>query len=943
MEGGIRLQLFLLVSLICHTQCIKILHSFRDPGGNILQKLVIDDQTGNVFLGALNRLHKLDPDLNIVQSASTGPRLDNVECPPPLLPCDKPKTQLNSQIKGLVIDSASNSLILCSSLFHGSCQTLALNNITNVKKFFHKPLVPNDHHSCYMFLAPSINNTQALYIATAYSDLGDAAYRDLVPSISSRSLDNLDFIHRDTEGSTKLEILKEYRESFIVRQLYGFQNGGFVYFITLQRENPGSQKIVSRINRLCQQDRYFRSFVEIPIKCQKSDSDSYDVVQNAYFTNGKLYVIFSNTVSSAGAKKSTFCEYDIQDIDLEFNETVRNCYKAVGNFGPEHYKKIEPCPPLIFGSVDFCGESGEWKDYSAIEGSKPISATPLHFFTSDKPTAIFVHPEGNHRYAYIGTQDGHVIKLRFENGQVNQLFKITHSVGDIILQITNHPQSNLLYILGSHKLSVLSLNHCDDLTSCDECMNDGDETCGWCVMDNRCTTKELCQSSVITPPWLSRTDQSCASISSLQPSSLSYKKFINGGDSRQIKFQVNKLKFESNRNLNCLFINGEKHDNTMAILDQKENTITCPLPRQLPTIPQGKDHEDLELQFHVEGKMIVKRDVSVFDCQGNNNCTSCSTSQFNCHWCPVSHSCVEQSESCPQGDSIKVNDRCPRLETAASDTDILVHSGELKTISVQVRALEANQRSNLKCHFDLSGQVQTVSAKISSSTLTCETIKLAYADDIPYIVAGFKVTWGQQNHPLDNPQRMNVRIYKCASMVTNCGKCLSLDVEYECGWCEDQCSLQKKCQKSWLDQSETCPNPQILRYSPSKGPVKGKTEIQVNGINLGKEISDILGQVTVAGLPCDVMQEHYEPSSSFKCEVKGVTSAKSGTVKVVVNNKYTAESDTVFEFVDPVLNHVDPKQGLMSGGTRVLIKGNNLDVGSDTQVIVGGNSVPVIK
>ena len=62
-----------------------------------------------------------------------------------------------------------------------------------------------------------------------------------------------------------------------------------------------------------------------------------------------------------------------------------------------------------------------------------------------------------------------------------------------------------------------------------------------------------------------------------------------------------------------------------------------------------------------------------------------------------------------------------------------------------------------------------------------------------------------------------VRIYKCEAMVTNCGQCLTMGPDYECGWCtadEPQCSLQSECPaSSWLDRSSTCPEPQIHRVS----------------------------------------------------------------------------------------------------------------------------------
>ena len=47
------------------------------------------------------------------------------------------------------------------------------------------------------------------------------------------------------------------------------------------------------------------------------------------------------------------------------------------------------------------------------------------------------------------------------------------------------------------------------------------------------------------------------------------------------------------------------------------------------------------------------------------------------------------------------------------------------------------------------------------------------------------------------------------------------------------------------------------------GPVLGGTTITVNGTNLGKVVEDLVGGVTVAGVPCEVRQENYVASMRF--------------------------------------------------------------------------------
>lgn len=236
---GVTLTLVLLVmTMPPASRALETLLTFRDPEGNPFQQLAIDDLTGSVYVGATNRLHRLTPGLSLLQSAATGPREDNPDCPPPLLPCSEPKTLRDGVTKGLVVDYSDGTLILCTTLYHGSCQKLALANITHVARLIHKPLVPNDASaSCVLFIGPGPGTAeprQALYVGAEYSSLGSKAYRDLVPSVSSRELSDLELSFRDKDGGTKKAIKEALREAFRVRHVRGFALGGFAYFLTVQ-------------------------------------------------------------------------------------------------------------------------------------------------------------------------------------------------------------------------------------------------------------------------------------------------------------------------------------------------------------------------------------------------------------------------------------------------------------------------------------------------------------------------------------------------------------------------------------------------------------------------------------------------------------------------------------------------------------------------------------
>ena len=97
----------------------------------------------------------------------------------------------------------------------------------------------------------------------------------------------------------------------------------------------------------------------------------------------------------------------------------------------------------------------------------------------------------------------------------------------------------------------------------------------------------------------------------------------------------------------------------------------------------------------------------------------------------------------------------------------------------------------------------------------------------PNISATFAVVWGGSK-PLDNPDNIHVLIYRCKEMADNCGKCLSLDEKFQCGWCQssNKCEVKEKCgndASSWLNRDQTCPNPQVTSFLPMLGPWEGKS------------------------------------------------------------------------------------------------------------------------
>uniref|UniRef100_A0AAQ5ZWK4 Sema domain-containing protein n=1 Tax=Amphiprion ocellaris TaxID=80972 RepID=A0AAQ5ZWK4_AMPOC len=102
--------------------------------------LAVDYRNGNVYLGAVNRIYKLSPGLEVQVSHETGPDEDNRKCYPPRIvqPCSEPLTLTNNVNKMLLMDYRENRLLACGSLYQGICKLLRLDDLFKLGEPFHK-------------------------------------------------------------------------------------------------------------------------------------------------------------------------------------------------------------------------------------------------------------------------------------------------------------------------------------------------------------------------------------------------------------------------------------------------------------------------------------------------------------------------------------------------------------------------------------------------------------------------------------------------------------------------------------------------------------------------------------------------------------------------------------------------------------------------------------
>ncbi|XP_033644028.1 hepatocyte growth factor receptor-like isoform X1 [Asterias rubens] len=192
-----------------------------------------------------------------------------------------------------------------------------------------------------------------------------------------------------------------------------------------------------------------------------------------------------------------------------------------------------------------------------------------------------------------------------------------------------------------------------------------------------------------------------------------------------------------------------------------------------------------------------------------------------------------------------------------------------------------------------------------------------------------------------------IAISSCEHYV-DCSACALTHDPKNCGWC-GFCSTQQECTEqggtsTW--QQDSCP-PAIYGVTPLAGPLKGGTQVTITGDNLGQNVETAnTHEVTVAGKPCNVIPERSEiyrivcKTSPSAVPTSGPIVAKievlTPNILYTVNGTISSEPTFIFEYVDPVLESVDPGVGGVSGGTRLILTGNGLNAGNNITVLVVG-------
>lgn len=959
-RGCIFLVISILASLVYSRDAI--ISTFSDKGNSSMNHFVVNKNTGKIYVGAVNRLYQLSADLNLENVVETGPRKSSPKCPPQKYSCGEGQmTDIFNKV--LVINYEAEELISCSTLFHGMCKRRSLSNINiTVDGGAGDPVVANSPNATtYAFIAPGPSldgglQPNVLYVGATRTNIGLSLYRDLVPAFCSRNLKDFDIAYKSqVEHSSKKEIETQHRETFKVNYMYGFSSENFSYMLTLQKASTQVDTYASKIFRVCQNDKNFYSYAELFFQCKLGNVD-YNLVQAAYLakagnslaqnigiptTEDVLYAVFAkgNPGTADPTDSSALCIYPLRNIRKIFTKNIKECFRGVGNIGPEHLTKSTLCQKTRLQIDDnYCGSLDI---NTPIAGSMPVDSEPTLVLKSTTVSAVAVSITYDYTVAFIGTTDGRIIKVSIESRTQASHYETITVVPHqrIFPDLYFDLEKEHLYVMTPHKLSKVQVRDCSRYTTCEKCISVKDPYCGWCTLENKCSLRADCREADQDLRWLPYTGQNCSAITNHTPSQVQIRK--DPSQTEMITMQVMNLPQVRGR-YECAFTAPGRNLTLSTPAQTTRKSVNCrtPISSKLPPIPTGQDHIVMKLSVRVGGKDFVSVNFTFFDCNVHSSCTHCTESLFPCNWCIKEHLCTTREalhcslKEVVQGRVNAGTELCPRIDY--STPVIPVASGTKKNVSLRAANLKSFQK-DFSCLFKLNPHIQVPARRTAIDRISCDPVFFFYEPDIPYRNVPFEITWGPQSRPLDNPNSIQVKMYKCDSMADTCGLCLTMDEIYNCGWCENKCSIKSQCDAlfKWFPNTEICRGVRITNFLPSKGPVEGGTLLTIKGENLGKTFLDIKRGVTVAGAHCEPIESQYVPAQKIVCRT-GSSSIRAGYVRVVVASITSAKSDFNYEYVVPGISDLHPRRGPVDGGTYVTVKGTHLDAGYKKSITIAG-------
>ncbi|XP_071203293.1 plexin-B1-like isoform X4 [Salvelinus alpinus] len=921
-----------------------------------------DPSVGTVYVGARDHLFQLDglDGLRLEHEERTGPVTDSKECLPPVTEANCPQARHTSNHnKLLLVDPSAMELITCGNVHQGTCQKRSLNSVKEVLFSTERPVdtqyvAANDPEvsTVGLVVGPRGGERAVLYVGRGYTSSH--------PPISTRHLAHEPvFSYEETAKLAVAGRLSEYDHHFVA----AFARRGHVYFLFYRRDIKAvSREYRTYAARVCLDDTSYYSYVEVPLVCHSSSTSSpernYNLLQAAQVGQGggregdTLLGVFSTRVSSSNgpSEDSALCVFPLDELDRLIDSTRDLCYtldghvKGVGEVAYIEYEVKSSCANLPTNTLKAypCGSD---HTPSPMASRVPMEAEAVLDSPSARLTAVAVGMSAGHTIAFLGDSKGNLHKVFLGSGGRVEMYS------SVLIQPNSPVSSDLLldqtethiYVMTGAMVEKRPVAECGDHLDCQSCLSARDPYCGWCVLEGRCGQRSQCGRGALQGQWLWSFDhqqQQCLGIQSLSLYN------ISRGEETDIAVSVKGLpSLVQGEEYSCFYQDVER----LATVTDTGVTCSTPDASRLPPIGQGEDSVTIPLSLRFLNVTVAAREFTFFDCgvvqqlSGLMPCRGCVSSRWGCNWCIHQHMCT--NKIC-EGVTIYNKHDCPCVEKVQGSSLVPVNVERKITLVGRHLHLFQDEDLDYECVLTIEGRSVVVDAYVEPDDtqpslyfITCQLHQYAYTAFVEEYNAVINVR-RRNTFQIDSADDLHVTLFNCSVGRSDCSRCRTADQKYGCAWCggaRSKCSYRDSCAG---EIKQSCPAPVIHLMEPISGPVEGGTVVTISGSNLGQKAEDIQNSVTIAGVPCTVINSRYEISSRIVCETTASGGEKSGQASVEVRGGGLGLSSQRFSFQDPALIGIAPQKGPKAGGSALTIMGQSLKTGhpSEVSVLIGGVS-----
>lgn len=737
-----------------------------------------------------------------------------------------------------------------------------------------------------------------------------------------------------------------------------------MYFVTVQKKShlPGheEQGYITRIARVCVTDANFDTYTEITLEC--GDSDRFNIVQDAFLvekSNSLVHRIHSvkndsfllasfgksqGSTNKAQNTSSAVCMYSLSEIDRRFDENIHNCFN-----GSMRYRNMEYISGTILEGKcpDKLGASGNILNFCEIglkiSGQFPLRADPVYVTNHEAVTSVHYTDVDKEKMGVLllGTSIGTVKSVLVDEDAIRVLATQTLSDNSPVLKLSLVKNHEIL-ALQKHTLTKMPVTECDRLyDQCNDCMLAADPFCGWCSMENKCSSRQQCQTRQWVSP-LSSSGGQCSQIEQVIPSSLSLPTAVG-----QITLMISALPSPSLQDLgyNCVY----GHNVTAVRARIVAGGLQCAIPNAEAFVAYqketGSESIQLDIRFADLGTNLVSTEIKLLDCSKAASCGDC-TAHPDCHWCLESHRCLAASGAdqgaCYQTVRGRISGQgsksCPRLKKSNAISIANDIPTQLKLPFEHLHSYY-NSATQFWCLVHIEEAKFKVSAKMvwENATIICDETVFNYNAPVEETQASVSVLVNNDADVLDTQV---INVFKCSVLgsyrnAQDCTLCSLKSRSHGCGWCPQVgCVSASRCPTKPIQMDgEQCPGPELFLLSPTSGPPEGGTIITLEGSNLGTSVEDLRGRIKIGGQDCKVL--NLRNAVEATCVVPPQADPRQNNVTVILlptnRRRLSAINRLHFHYLDYSLTDFTPTKGAASGGSLVRISGTNLNIGTRVQ------------